>query len=110
EIDNPEKIIATGNVMVKDLERNATIKAETIEAFLKEKRVYCKGGVEIFYKDRTIVAKEGVYEGLKDMAELKGSCTMRETGRYFKAETMRYFINEEHIEFEGSVEGRLEVK
>lgn len=110
EIENPEKIIASGGVIVSDKERNATIKAETIEVFLKEKRAYCKGGVKIEYKDRIISGKQGVYEGLKNIAELKGSCTMIEAGRVFEAETMRYFIEEDGIEFEGSVKGKIEVK
>ncbi|MEW6007126.1 MAG: LptA/OstA family protein [bacterium] len=110
EIENPEKIIASGGVIVSDKERNAIIKAETIEVFLKEKRGWAKQGVRIEYKNRVILGKQGVYDGLKNIAELKGSCTMTEAGRVFEAETMRYFTEEDKIEFEGSVKGKMEVK
>lgn len=110
EMENPEKIIASGNVIVFDKERNATIKAETIEVFLKEKRAYCKGRVKILYKNRTILGNFGSYEGKKNIAELQGSCTMTEEARCFSSETMRYFIDEERIEFEGNVKGRLAIK
>ncbi len=110
EMENPEKIIASGNVIVLDRERDATIKAETIEILLKEKRAYCKGGVLINYKNRVIFGNSLDYTDLKNMAELKGSCTMTEDDRLFEAETMKYFLGEEHIEFEGNVRGRIKIR
>jgi|GEM_PF-4207843 len=110
KIEKPEKIIAQGGVIVVDLERDATIKAETIEVLLKEKRAYGKGGVKINYKNRILFGKEAFYDGLKNTAELNGSCTMKEERRVFEAETMRYFTEEERIEFEGNVVGHLEIK
>lgn len=106
-IENPEEIIASGNVIVFDRDRDATIKAEVIEVLLKEKKAYCRERVEISYKNKMLFGNFGSYEGKKNIAELKGSCTMKEEGRCFSSEVMRYFIDEELIEFEGNVKGVL---
>lgn len=110
EIENPDKIIASSNVIVFDKERNATITAGTIEVFLKEKRASARGGVRILYKNRIILGNSGTYEGRKNIAELQGSCTMTEEARCISSEAMRYFIDEECIEFEGNVKGNLIIK
>lgn len=110
EIEDPKEIICSGNVMVIDRGRNATITAGRIEVFLKEKIAYCKGGVKISYKNRIISGNAAKYEKGKNIATLNGSCTMSEENRYFSSETMRYFIDDERIEFEGNVKGHLLTK
>ncbi len=110
QIDKPEKIIASGGVFVLDKERNAKIKAETIEVFPLEKKAICKGDVSINYQGRIISAKSGYYEGIKNIAKLTGSCTLEEEGKYFEGDIIKYFLDEERIELEGSVKGSLLVK
>lgn len=110
EIENPKEIICSDNVMVIDRERAATITAKIIDVFLKEKIAYCKGGVKIFYKNRTISGNAAKYEGKLKIATLNGSCTVTEEGRSFSSETIRYFIDDERIEFEGNVKGHLLLK
>ena len=103
EMNNPKILVASGGVLVLDKGRNARIKAEKIEAFLKEKKASAEKNVEAEYSGRKIWADSARYDGEKNIITFTGSCKAIDSTGTFTASSILYFMDEDKIQFKGDV-------